>query len=238
MCSPQRLAWFYQCGNKSRPALLRSDIIPVLLHTSTRFPPPPPPPPPRPCAPPPKHTHARAGQLMAVQDPLTQQPLSLQQLKSELVIATLAGFETTSNALSWTLGSLAAHSAAMAALEQVGVPWCRRGGLLACVCRGVTFEGGGGEGCAWACWCLFFEGPGGVRGGDIWGCWLVSGVIGCAESHLSRNADRRQSRFALTAGTAATACVSPASCVCVYMCSGACGCRAAGGSRQPAPPSL
>lgn len=58
---------------------------------------------------------------MAVQDPLTQQPLSLQQLKSELVIATLAGFETTSNALSWTLGSLAAHPAAMAALEQVCV---------------------------------------------------------------------------------------------------------------------
>jgi cytochrome P450 len=45
--------------------------------------------------------------------------LSLQQLKSELVIATLAGFETTSNALSWTIGALAAHPRAMVALEQV-----------------------------------------------------------------------------------------------------------------------
>jgi cytochrome P450 len=59
------------------------------------------------------------GQLLALRDPVTQQPLSLQQLKSELVIATLAGFETTSNALSWTIGALAAHPHAMAALEQV-----------------------------------------------------------------------------------------------------------------------
>ena len=60
------------------------------------------------------------GQLLALRDPVTQAPLSLAQLKSELVIATLAGFETTSNALSWTLGSLAAHPQALEALVLVG----------------------------------------------------------------------------------------------------------------------
>jgi cytochrome P450 len=58
---------------------------------------------------------------MSVRDPGTGSGLSDEQLKSELVIATLAGFETTSNALSWTLGALAAHPHAMAALEQVRV---------------------------------------------------------------------------------------------------------------------
>jgi cytochrome P450 len=58
---------------------------------------------------------------MAVRDPASQRPLSQQQLQAELVTATLAGFETTSNALSWTLGSLAAHPHALAALEQVCV---------------------------------------------------------------------------------------------------------------------
>lgn len=53
-------------------------------------------------------------------DPATGKPLSVDQLKAEMVIAALAGFETTSNALSWTLGALACHPRAMQQLEQVG----------------------------------------------------------------------------------------------------------------------
>lgn len=60
------------------------------------------------------------GQLLNVVDPATGQPLNPQQLKSEMAIATLAGFETTSNALSWTLGALACHTDVMTRLEQVG----------------------------------------------------------------------------------------------------------------------
>jgi cytochrome P450 len=44
----------------------------------------------------------------------------MDQLKAELVIAALAGFETTSMALSWTLGALACHPDVMHKLEQVG----------------------------------------------------------------------------------------------------------------------
>eukprot|EP00879_Flechtneria_rotunda_P010935 GHRR01011426.1.p1 GENE.GHRR01011426.1~~GHRR01011426.1.p1 ORF type:complete len:628 (+),score=243.39 GHRR01011426.1:210-2093(+) len=66
--------------------------------------------------PPPEHTIA--GQLLGVCDPATSKPLTQDQLKAEMVVATLAGFETTSNALSWTLGSLACHPEAMSKLEQ------------------------------------------------------------------------------------------------------------------------
>uniref|UniRef100_A0A383VZN8 Cytochrome P450 n=1 Tax=Tetradesmus obliquus TaxID=3088 RepID=A0A383VZN8_TETOB len=62
--------------------------------------------------------HTIAGQLLQVLDPATGTPLTLNQLKAELVIAALAGFETTSMALSWTLGALACHPAALHKLEQ------------------------------------------------------------------------------------------------------------------------
>jgi cytochrome P450 len=57
-------------------------------------------------------------------DPATGAPLTLDQLKAELVIAALAGFETTSMALSWTLGALACHPDVMHKLEQVGMHRC------------------------------------------------------------------------------------------------------------------
>jgi cytochrome P450 len=60
-----------------------------------------------------------AGQLLQVIDPTTGAPLTLDQLKAELVIAALAGFETTSMALSWTLGALACHPDVMHKLHQV-----------------------------------------------------------------------------------------------------------------------
>jgi cytochrome P450 len=57
---------------------------------------------------------------MQVVDPTTGTPLTQAQLCSELVFATLAGFETTSNALTYTLGMLATHPQALGRLEQVG----------------------------------------------------------------------------------------------------------------------
>jgi hypothetical protein len=66
------------------------------------------------------------GQLLQVIDPATGSPLTLDQLKAELVIAALAGFETTSMALSWTLGALACHPDVMKQLEQV----CARYNML------------------------------------------------------------------------------------------------------------
>jgi len=66
--------------------------------------------------PPPENTIA--GQLLQVVDPATCAPLTTNQLKAEMVLATIAGFETTSNAVTWALGMLATHTTAMARLEQ------------------------------------------------------------------------------------------------------------------------
>lgn len=56
---------------------------------------------------PPEYTIA--GHLLKVIDPTTGRPLSLSKLKGELSIFYIAGFETTSHAISWSLGLLASH---------------------------------------------------------------------------------------------------------------------------------
>jgi cytochrome P450 len=48
---------------------------------------------------------------MRVIDPKTNRPLSLQKVKEELSIFYIAGFETTSHAITWSLGLLASHPA-------------------------------------------------------------------------------------------------------------------------------
>jgi cytochrome P450 len=50
-----------------------------------------------------------AGHLFKVRDPATGQPLTFDQMKAEMAIIMAAGFETTSNALVWTLAALATH---------------------------------------------------------------------------------------------------------------------------------
>lgn len=57
------------------------------------------------------------GQLLTTKDPTTGKPLTLDQLKAEMVLAALAGFETTSMGLTWTLGALACHPRALKVLE-------------------------------------------------------------------------------------------------------------------------
>lgn len=57
------------------------------------------------------------GQLLQITDPSTGKPLTLDQLKAEMVLAALAGFETTSMGLSWTLGALACHPEVLRELE-------------------------------------------------------------------------------------------------------------------------
>ena len=44
-----------------------------------------------------------------MKDPATGKPLNQGQLKAELGMVLGAGFETTSNAIAWTLGALATH---------------------------------------------------------------------------------------------------------------------------------
>lgn len=63
---------------------------------------------------PPEYTIA--GHLLKVIDPTTGRPLSLAKLKAEMSIMYVAGFETTSHAITWSLGLLAAHPRAQAAL--------------------------------------------------------------------------------------------------------------------------
>ncbi|KAI8476126.1 MAG: cytochrome P450 [Monoraphidium minutum] len=63
---------------------------------------------------PPEYTIA--GHLLRAVNPDTGRPLTLAELKGELSIFYIAGFETTSHAITWTLGLLAAHPAAQAAL--------------------------------------------------------------------------------------------------------------------------
>lgn len=58
------------------------------------------------------------GQLLQVKDPATNKTLNLDQLKAEMVLATVAGFETTSMGLTWILGSLACHHEVMLELER------------------------------------------------------------------------------------------------------------------------
>ncbi|KAI8464971.1 MAG: cytochrome P450 [Monoraphidium minutum] len=65
-------------------------------------------------APPPDYTIT--GHLLNVVDPATGLKLSDTQLKAELAIVFGAGFETTSHAISWALGALAAHPEAQARL--------------------------------------------------------------------------------------------------------------------------
>ncbi|GBF98134.1 cytochrome P450 [Raphidocelis subcapitata] len=67
-------------------------------------------------APPPDYTIA--GHLLKVVDPTTGGPLSLQKLKGELSIFYIAGFETTSHAITWTLGLLASHPSAQRRLAE------------------------------------------------------------------------------------------------------------------------
>jgi cytochrome P450 len=57
------------------------------------------------------------GQLLLITDPATNKPLTLDQLKAEMVLAALAGFETTSMGLTWTLGALACHPDVVRELE-------------------------------------------------------------------------------------------------------------------------
>lgn len=58
--------------------------------------------------PPPEHSIA--GRLLSsVADPATNKALTLSQLKQELSVLFIAGFETTAHAISWTLALLAAH---------------------------------------------------------------------------------------------------------------------------------
>ena len=49
-------------------------------------------------------------------DPATGKPLSQGQLKAELAVMLGAGFETTSNAIAWTMGLLATHPAVQSKL--------------------------------------------------------------------------------------------------------------------------
>ncbi|KAF6256430.1 cytochrome P450 [Scenedesmus sp. NREL 46B-D3] len=58
-------------------------------------------------SPPPEYTIT--GHLLKVRDPATGQPLSFDQMKAEMAIIMAAGFETTSNALVWTMAALATH---------------------------------------------------------------------------------------------------------------------------------
>eukprot|EP00775_Hariotina_reticulata_P010115 gene10115-10272_t len=57
--------------------------------------------------PPPDYTVA--AHLLAVEDPATGNPLTLNQLKAEISVFMAAGFETTSHAITWTLAALAVH---------------------------------------------------------------------------------------------------------------------------------
>lgn len=50
-----------------------------------------------------------SAHLLQVTDPATGQPLTLKQLVAEAGVLMFAGFETTSNALAWTLALLAGH---------------------------------------------------------------------------------------------------------------------------------
>ena len=51
-----------------------------------------------------------------MKDPATGKPLNQGQLKAELGMVLGAGFETTSNAIAWTLGALATHPAVQSKL--------------------------------------------------------------------------------------------------------------------------
>ncbi|KIY97592.1 Cytochrome P450 4F3 [Monoraphidium neglectum] len=78
---------------------------------------------------PPEYTIAGARavgcHLLRVIDPSSGKPLTLDKLKGELSIFYIAGFETTSHAITWTLGLLAAHpqqqDALAAELARVGL---------------------------------------------------------------------------------------------------------------------
>lgn len=56
---------------------------------------------------------------MHVTNPVTNKHLSLDELKAELALATLAGFETTSNGITWIMAMLLTHPDALNKLEQV-----------------------------------------------------------------------------------------------------------------------
>ena len=60
-----------------------------------------------------------------MKDPATGKPLNQNQLKAELGVVLGAGFETTSNAIAWTMGALATHPAVqsklVAELSSVGM---------------------------------------------------------------------------------------------------------------------
>ncbi|GBF98675.1 cytochrome P450 [Raphidocelis subcapitata] len=58
-------------------------------------------------SPPPDYTIAH--HILNAKDPVRGQPLDTAQLKAEIGIVFGAGFETTSHAISWTLGAVAAH---------------------------------------------------------------------------------------------------------------------------------
>ena len=66
-------------------------------------------------APPGEHT--LLGQLLETRDPATGAPLTRDQLKSEVVFAMLAGFETAALTCTWALAALAAHPEALRKLE-------------------------------------------------------------------------------------------------------------------------
>jgi fatty acid synthase len=57
-----------------------------------------------------------AAHLFKVKDPATGKPLNQGQLRAELGIMLGAGFETTSNAIAWTMGALATHPAVQSKL--------------------------------------------------------------------------------------------------------------------------
>uniref|UniRef100_A0A6S8H150 Cytochrome P450 n=1 Tax=Dunaliella tertiolecta TaxID=3047 RepID=A0A6S8H150_DUNTE len=67
------------------------------------------------CPPPPNSIMAS---LLSIKDPSTGKPLNLEQLKSEVALLLVAGFETTAHSIAWTLMCLSTHEAAMRRVEE------------------------------------------------------------------------------------------------------------------------